>query len=149
MTGGGARDSEPSLERRPVVCREMTSHHSSHELSCAERQRVITRATTRRVPRDDESSLERRHVVRRETTSRHSSDDRSSRSFSYRSVAIPGPLPGDRHTDGLPPLSWTPQLARVCAWRDPWQDGSEGSSQTNSRRTRPAAPLRSSCAEIG
>src|ERR1019366_4791722 len=77
----------------------MTSRHSSDDTSCAERQRVITRATSCRVPRDNELSLERRHVVCREMTSRHSSDDRSSRSFSYRSGGIPGLSPGDRRSD--------------------------------------------------
>jgi hypothetical protein len=37
---------------------------------------------------------------------------------------------------GDPPLSWTSQLARVCAWREPWRDGSEESSRTSSRRMR-------------
>lgn len=46
------------------------------------------------------------------------------------------PSYGPHGDTGIPPLSWTPRLARVCAWRDPWQDGSEGSSRTHSRRTR-------------
>src|ERR1019366_663550 len=47
-----------SLERRPVLWPETTSHHSSDDPSCGQRSRVITRATTRRMPRDDEASLE-------------------------------------------------------------------------------------------
>ena len=68
---------EPSLERRPVVCRQMASHHSNNDPSCAERRRVISRATTRRVPRDNAPSLERRPVVCREITRHQSSDDPS------------------------------------------------------------------------
>src|ERR1019366_5925615 len=70
-------DDEPSLERRPVVCRETTSRPATEDPWCAERCRAIPRAKTRRVPRDDEPSLERRPVVCREMTSHHSSEDPS------------------------------------------------------------------------
>src|SRR5450432_2666881 len=56
-TGRVPRDDGPSLERRPVVCREMTGHHSNDDRSCAERRRAITGAMSGRVPRDDGPSL--------------------------------------------------------------------------------------------
>jgi hypothetical protein len=61
---------------------------------------------------------------------------RHSRTLQLRSQKQVGAPSATTTTSGDPPLSWTSQLARVCAWREPWRDGSEESSRTSSRRMR-------------